>query len=188
MVENLKFYTKNGNLLKYQEIDKIWGLRNYPVKLIWNYQGEQIIIEDNNQSFFFELNLDKVIVLFNGRWSNNYKHPNNLCIYNADGTLYKTVKSPKFKSMEMIEGINGKSVYGFMDNMIVWEVPPHKREIKNIFGNVKKIEIEQGFMDTLKRCGDEIAVSISDSTFFENQILNVIEGEFKDEAKFMGKY
>lgn len=188
MIKSLQFHTKNGYTLNYDQLSEIWSLRNYPNKLIWNYKGDDIIIEDDGETFFFEIAKNKVVVLFESKWSKNHKHPMNLVVYNPDGTISDKIEAPKFKSKEMIEGVRGQATHDYLKDSILWTVPPHKKEIKNIWGKIKEIKIEQGFMDMLKKENEKIVITVSDSTYFEYQYLDIEKGEFRKEARYIGRY
>ncbi len=185
---SLQFKTKDGSVLKYSQMHEIWGLRNYPVKLTWKYREQEITIEDEGQCFFFEIYNDKVIVLYHSRWSKTKKHPHNLFIYHADGSIMHKIEAPKFKSKKMIEGVKSEYDQGNLNDSTIWMVPPHSKEIKNIWGKVKSIEVMQGFMDVLRKENGEIIVTVSDSKYFEEQYLDVEKGCFNDKAKYVGRY
>lgn len=188
MIEDLKFYTNNGDILNYNQLSEIWSLRNYPNKLIWNYNGDDIIIEDDGETFFFEVINDKIVVLFHGKWSKKYKHPMNLIVYNLNGTVSYNIEAPQFKSKVMIDGVRGEAIHEYLKESVLWLVPSHKREIKNMWGKIKKVEIEQGFMDVIRKKEGELVVTISDSKYFEYQYLDIEKGEFIDKATYVGKY
>jgi len=184
-IKDLTFKTQNGDNLSYHQIDEIWALRNYPIKLLWSFEGGEIIIEDQGKSFFFEVYKDYVIVLYQAKHSNRYKHPKNLVIYNSNGSIKHSIEAPSFKSDEMINGIPNNA--SNQSKFKTWVVPPHKNEVKNIFGKIKETKIEQGFMSKLKKINNEIILSISDQRYYEYQYLDVETGTFTDEVKYVGK-
>ncbi len=186
LVKDLIFKTQDGTNLGYHQIDEIWELRNYPIKLSWTFEGDEITIEDQGKSFFFEVCNDFIIVLYQAKHSNKYKHPKNLVIYNANGTIKHNVEAPYFKSDEMIKGIPSNKLN--QSKFKTWIIPPHKKEIKNMWGKIKEIVIEQGFMDGLKKKDNKITVTISDQKYFEHQYLDVINGQFLNEGEYIGKY
>ncbi|MGG8495177.1 hypothetical protein ACQY1Q_02065 [Tenacibaculum sp. TC6] len=183
IINTLQFETANGSVLNYAQINRIWESRNYPTKLTWKYQDNEIIIEDKGQYFFFEVYKDRIVVLYHGRWSNSKKHPNNLLIYHADGSLMKIVEAPRFKSKKMIEGVKSEYDQEHSNGKTIWIVPPHFKEIKNMWGKVKRIEVMQGFMDGLRKKNGKLAVTLSDSSYFEAIIKNYENAGFSELAE-----
>ncbi len=187
VIENLSFYTRDGSRLNYDQLDQIWALRNYPVKIVWYFDGDKIVVEDEGNTFFFETFNNYVVVLFEGNWSKKHAHPHNLVVYKYDGTIRHVIEAPVFRTNEMIHGVSGDNLSNESD-VTTWVVPPHKKEIKTLWGKIKETVVMHGVMDVLRKKKGKIAVTVSDKMFFETQYLDVEKGKFLGKANFGGKY
>ncbi len=115
---NLIIETVRGDRLGYSDISKIWHLRNYPVRIIWEHNGVQNQIDDEERVFFFECQNDLLFVLYQGKTSSQITHPDNLLVYDLAGRVMKTISAPEFKSEEMKKiFLLSKLKHGFMDSL-----------------------------------------------------------------------
>lgn len=115
---NLLIETVRGDNIGYRDINKIWRLRNYPVKIIWQFNGVQKQINDEGRVFFFECQNDLIFVLYQGKTPSQITHPDNLLVYDLAGCHVKTISAPKLKSEEMKKIYASSDVkQGFMDSI-----------------------------------------------------------------------
>ena len=135
-IENFNTYTNNKFIIRSDK--DFLELQSYlkPVKKIsWIFENKETLIEVKDSITFYPFfSLNKIIVLFSNQ--PEFPHPNNLVVYNGNGTVHKIISVPILIHSQVLN----------MVDLWIKNHPKEKTSIKDFVGtfsllsNIQEIE------------------------------------------------